>query len=112
MTQAVRSAFLRQSGGVAPDAEPSAEIGAAVGLAQVGRDERQMLARRSVEDGLQASVHRNGQLGSCFFLRDINRAIANVLRPYAARRRDAVLCGAGARMLTAPWNLVRVDALK
>src|SRR6266540_1055099 len=70
---------LRQPGGVALVAEPVRERAGMEGLAPRADDERQMLARRGLEDLAQIGVHRDGELGAGLALLQVQNAVADML---------------------------------
>jgi len=77
-------AALRQARFDAALTKPIGEARGREGLAILRGQERQMLARRGVEDRFQIGVDRNAERGSRLLLPDLNRVLADVLaaHPY------------------------------
>src|SRR5262245_39214857 len=76
-------AARRQSGRVAPVAELLAEGVAAVWLASRGDQERQVFARRHIEDRAQMRMHRDCERRVRFLLLHVQRAVLDVLPSHA-----------------------------
>src|SRR5947207_9055333 len=79
----MRLASLRQSGCVAPVAELFAKGVAAVWLAGRRRQERQVFARRGVEDRTQVRMHGDRELSAGFLLFHRELAVLDVLAAHA-----------------------------
>src|SRR5258708_381203 len=77
-------AFLRQPGGVALLAEPIRECARSKRLAPGIHDERQMLARRRIEDLAQIGMHRNGELETKRRRRGVSKEGPTAINAWAA----------------------------
>jgi hypothetical protein len=81
--QSMENAILRQACFVAPRPELLTELGCAEWAARGLRQERQMAARRRIDDRLKLGAHRNANRVPGFALPNLKSPVVNVLRSHA-----------------------------